>query len=366
MSFSLILTNCLFCGLAALLLIPLLRHPDSLVYKSGIPIFFIASIIFIKLLFPCEFTFTHTLASRNILPIVNGIVQYHILRKISIGDLLIVAWLFVSGGMLCQVIVKHQKLMKILGLVPLNRNQEVKYIVETLCNQKNISKRPDIIQLDMDKGPFITGFLKPIIVLPNNISNEEATYIIHHELEHLANRHIWIKACTEVVFIAYWWNPIVWILRNEIIRSLELQADAKVMKQLSDECSFIYLETLIKISRQIQEKRASNLALSFTIKNSMIEYRVRSALNRNSCLNKRKRYYAGLLILSIVVVLTSFVYTFESYVVNTSDIQGSFSINPKTDYFILRKDNFYDLYVTGKRIGTFQVIPEELSELTIR
>lgn len=165
----------------------------------------------------------------------------------------------------------------------------------------------------------------------------------------------------------YWWNPIIWILRREIIYSLELQADANVMKSLSSSVSFSYLETLIKMSRQIDKNQINNLALPFSMKNSMIEYRIKTALKSNNFLNNRKSFifYAGLLLLSIVALLFSFIYTFESYEVNPTEVEGTFSVNSKTDYLVLQKDKSYDLYINDKYVVNFSSIPEEFSGLSI-
>ncbi|WP_268875618.1 M56 family metallopeptidase [Clostridium sp. Marseille-P2415] len=257
--------------------------------------------------------------------------------------------------------------MRVLLLVPLTTNQGIIHILKKLCILKKISNIPRIIQLDLNTGPFVTGFLKPIIVLPIQISNDEANFIIHHELEHLLHHHILIRACIEIISIIYWWNPIIWILRREIIYSLELQADANVMKSLSSSVSFSYLETLVKMSRQIDKNQINNLALPFSMKNSMIEYRIKTALKSNNFLNNRKSFifYAGLLLLSIVALLFSFIYTFESYEVNPTEVEGTFSVNSKTDYLVLQKDKSYDLYINDKYVVNFSSIPEEFSGLSI-
>lgn len=367
MSVSLILTNCLFCVLAVSILLPILRCPNVLIFKRDLPIFFIVIIIFIKLLMPYEFSFTHTLASQNILPVIYNITQFIITKNITVGNLFMCTWTFIALLMLTKVCVKHQKMMRLLLLVPVTQNQKIIHTLQILCNQKGIKRIPRIIQLNLNTGPFITGFFKPTIVIPAEISEEEAMLILHHELEHLAHYHIWLKACLEVISIIYWWNPIIWIIRREFIRYFELQADANVMRLLSNNVCFRYLETLIKISRQIDKGLTNNLVLTFSIKNSMVEYRIRSALKTEnySVVKKKTARNASLLLLSIIIFLFSFIYTFESYRVNDEDVQGSFSIDTRTAYFVLQKDSSYDLYIDNKYAGTLASIPYELTELPI-
>lgn len=367
MFLSLILTNCLFCGLSVSVLIPLLRHPNTLIYKRGFPIFLIIGLIFIKLLIPHEFSFTHTLASKNILPIIYNITHFNLIKNITVGVVFMGIWFSVILLLLLRILLNHRKLMRVLRLVPTTQNQEITHILNMLCTQNKISKVPRIIQLNLNTSPFITGLFKPIIVLPTKISTNEAQFIIHHELTHLAYHHILIRACIEMIFIFYWWNPIIWIVRKELIRSLEIQADINVMKELPNNVRFLYLETLIKQSRHISNKDANNLALSFSMRNGMVEYRIRSALKIQSYSVSKKNlfYYFSFLLISITVFLLSFTFTFESYEVNIADVKGSFSVDTKTDYFVSQNNKSYDLYINGKNVGTLSDIPEELSELPI-
>lgn len=367
MSSSLILTNCLFCGLAASLLLPLLRQPNILTYKKGIPIFVSIFLIFIKLLVPYEFSFTYTLASKNLLPTIIAIENFYLIENITIGNLLLCTWILISMSLLVYTLFKHWELMKILYLVPATENTEISQILSELCIQKQIRNIPKVIQLDINTGPFIVGLRNPLIVLPSQLSNIEIRFILLHELEHFKHRHILIKSCTEIVTAIYWWNPVIWLLRREIISAMEMQVDTHVIKELPNKARLAYLESLIKVSKKVSEKQNANLALSFAFKSSMIEYRISTAL-KFDCFQKDKKTsvcYICPLVLSIVVLLFSFIYTFESYNVSSVNVEGTFIVKPETDYFELREDRLYDLYVNGEFIVTVSDIPDDLSNLPI-
>lgn len=367
MSSSLILTNCFFCGLAASLLLPLLRQPNILTYKKGIPIFVAIFLIFTKLLVPYEFSFTHTLASKKILPTITAIENRYIFENITIGNLLLCTWILISMLVLVYTLFKHWKLMKILYLVPAINNTEINQILSQLCIKKQIRNIPKVIQLDINIGPFIVGLRNPLIVLPSQLSNIEIRFILLHELEHFKHRHILIKSCTEIVTAIYWWNPVIWLIRREIISAMEMQADTHVIKGLPNKARLTYLESLIKVSKKVNGKQNANLALSFAFKSSMIEYRVRAAL-KFDCFQKDKKtsvFYIWPLALSIVLLFFSFIYTFESYNISPVNVAGTFIVKPETDYFVLRDDRLYDLYVNGEFAVTIPNIPEELSNLPI-
>lgn len=366
MSSSLMLTNSLFCGFAALLILPLLKHPDILNFKKGIPIWTIVILIIGKMLIPFEFPFTNTLASKNILPIIKVIENSQLLKSISIGNLLIHIWLSISVLLLIFLIFKHCKLIRLLTLIPETKNKELIQILSGLCEQKQIKNKPKVVQLDINTGPFIVGLRNPIIVLPLQLTENEANYIFLHELEHCKHHHNLIKACIEVVTTIYWWNPVVWLLHREIICALEIHADTNVMQELCLKSSLSYLETLINISK-MNKNGSSNLVLPFALKNNMVEYRISTALKYKYSKENRKISLFNLipLVLSICFFLISFTYTFESYDVSPGKIAGTFTIHPDTDYFILRQDKHYDLYINGEYVVTISSIPEDLKHLNI-
>lgn len=367
MSSSLILTNCLFCGLAASFLLPLLSQPSILMYKKGVPIFIVIFLIFIKLLMPHEFSFTHTLASKNLLPTITAIKKIYVFENITIGELLLFTWIFISILLLLYTMFRHWKLLKTLYLVPNTEKAEIRHLLSQLCIQKQIKNEPKIIQLDINAGPFIVGLRNALIVLPSQLSNIEIKFVLLHELEHLKRHHMLIKSCTEIVTAIYWWNPIIWLLRREIIYAMEMQADMQVIKTLPIKTRLTYLESLVNVSKKVTKKQFANPVLSFAFKSSMIERRINTALKFDCFINyiKTSKIYIWSLALSIFFLLFSFIYTFESYNVSPVNVEGTFIINPETDYFVLRENRLYDLYVNGEFIITISNIPDNLSNLPI-
>jgi beta-lactamase regulating signal transducer with metallopeptidase domain len=368
MSSSLILTNCLFCGLAAILVCPILRQPNILTHKKGIPIFFIVILVFIKTFIPYEFTFTHTFASKNILPTIKKIEELCILGSLNIKDVFICAWIVIALLLLGYIVMKYEIMMRILSIVPEIKSEEIMQILSEICIQNQIKRRPKIIQLDINTGPFIVGFSNPVIVLPAHLHNDEVRFVLMHELEHFKNHHLIIKILIEVVTSIYWWNPFIWLFRKEAISALEVQADAYIIQCLSRKERLSYLEALVKVTKEIRKQRNSNLSLSFAIKNSMVEHRVFTALkfNNKQDNNKRRLLYSGSFMMSIVLLTASVFFTFEAYSISPENVKGTFVINSSTSYFILSEDKSYDLYVNEEYISKMSNIPDELSNIPIR
>lgn len=368
MSSSLIFTNCLFCGFASLLILPLLRNPNIIAYKRRLPIWGAVVLVSLKLLIPYEFSFTHTLASKKILPAIRSIEKHGIYKNITIGNIFLFIWILIATILITVVIFKYLKLMHILSIIPETQNIELLQITSQLCERKNIKNKPKIIHLNLNTSPFIVGLRNPVIVLPiYELTKDEIIFILSHELEHHKHRHLLLKQFLEIITAIYWWNPFIWLMRKEIIRALEMQTDTYVMQGLNSQNSRLtYLESLLQLSKNNLKKQDYNPSLSFSLKSCMVEYRVKKALKYN-CLFRKKvpLYYLCLFATSGVLLLSSCLYTFESYKLNPEDVAGTFAINSKKDYLKLREDGSYDFYVDGKYTMTIPSIPEDLRNITI-
>ncbi|GAB6110129.1 hypothetical protein JCM19376_40850 [Fusibacter bizertensis] len=216
--------------------------------------------------------------------------------------------------------------------------------------------------------PFVFGFRKPILVLPNQLSEEMYQFILLHELEHVKYGHVFVKSFAEIIMIIYWWNPIVWIIHKELIRTLEVHSDSNVMKSLDEKNQMNYLNSIITLTRRFSFNQASTSALTFTLNENFVVYRIKTALSLTN--DKTSKYQfiqtISILLVSVTIFIGSFFYTFEGYKVSPENVEGTFLLNSKTDYFITNEDQTFDLYVNGEFVITLPAIPEDLSNLPVK
>lgn len=104
---------------------------------------------------------------------------------------------------------------------------------------------------------FTYGFFKPVIVLPiaciNNLTEDELTAIILHEIAHVKYAHFIINIWVEVVSAVLWFNPFNYWLHKEINFYREASADAFVLKQTENK--FSYANGLYKLAVQAVNKQ---------------------------------------------------------------------------------------------------------------
>lgn len=84
-----------------------------------------------------------------------------------------------------------------------------------------------LVVTDDDKyAPF--SWLRYVVISRADYENERAA-IVAHELKHVASRH-WIDLpVAQAVCIIEWFNPVAWLLRDELMLVHEYQADMAVI-----------------------------------------------------------------------------------------------------------------------------------------
>lgn len=136
-------------------------------------------------------------------------------------------------------------------------------------------------------SPFLYGFLRPVIVLPErDYTRQELRYIFRHELTHLRQDAPLIKTLLLVTNSVFWYHPMFWLARQEASRLCELACDAVVTKQMDAPERRAYaallLHTLLAVRetgtmvplsrasrdlerriRMIQNRKKTNKALTF-------------------------------------------------------------------------------------------------------
>ncbi len=104
-------------------------------------------------------------------------------------------------------------------------------------------------------SPAQMGIRRPTVLLPEDVietfSNSELRQIMLHELVHIKRRDAWGNLLLMSLQVAYWWNPLFWMLRNRILAERELACDALVLQKVGKDQATSYGETLLKIVERL-------------------------------------------------------------------------------------------------------------------
>ena len=108
--------------------------------------------------------------------------------------------------------------------------------------------KDNIYRSDKILSPAVYGIIKPRIILPANIADNNFDYIIRHERIHIRRcDNLWRVAAIMTACV-HWFNPLVWIFLKCFFADMELACDVGVLKKLDDNGKKGYAAALLACS----------------------------------------------------------------------------------------------------------------------
>lgn len=120
--------------------------------------------------------------------------------------------------------------------------------------EDNIYLVPDL------KTPFVMGFLKPKIYLPDYLPDEKRQYIVLHEQMHIQRHDPMIKMIAYFILCLHWFNPFVWIAFILMSEDMEMSCDNLVIKKLGENMKKTYSLSLVQVAAEHRILNGSPLA----------------------------------------------------------------------------------------------------------
>lgn len=145
-----------------------------------------------------------------------------------------------------------------------------------------------IVAIDKEITPF--SFFSTVYMNPKLHNEHEISQILTHELTHVKQLHSVDVMVSELLCIAFWFNPATWLLKREIRQNLEFLADNKVISAGFDSKSYQY--HLLQLSYQSPELKLTN------------KFNVLPLKKRIKMMNQQKTEKAGILKYLLIVPLS--------------------------------------------------------------
>lgn len=371
-SMTTFLNTIFFCSVFILLLWIYLRDNNLITLAWIKAIFLFIIIIVARLLFPIEFHFSNTIASKNILPGLYSILRTPIFSlgkyNINLKQILYLIWGIGTIFYLTRAIIIYYNFKRKILNYPEIKDEKIHNILHDVSQSYKKHVTYKIIQTDIVSTPGLLGIRNPaIIVPPIDFSEDEWHYIFFHEVTHYHNYHLWIKIIVEVLCSCYWWNPIIFLFRKVVNTSLEIYVDFIVTKKLDEFQKIGYLECLLKVAKQRTDNHTINTLLTLESKDSSILLQRFNIIIEGSIIKRKSNYkYTFLLLVPMLLVLVfSFTIVFEPYYIAPQDASDTFAITKEASYLVHNPEGGYDLYINNKYIATVNDILDSYSDLTI-
>ncbi len=154
-------------------------------------------------------------------------------------------------------------------------------------------------------GPLVSGFLSPVIVLPDDASSWTASRrraVLAHEIAHVRRRDLFTLAIAHLATIVYWFHPLCWLAASRLRAESERACDDAALRiglLPSD-----YAGHLLDLARAFNPQPAISMAST-----SHLESRVKSILDpfvKRSSAARRNWLAAALVTAAVMAPLTVF------------------------------------------------------------
>jgi beta-lactamase regulating signal transducer with metallopeptidase domain len=186
------------------------------------------------------------------------------------------------------------------------QDTEILCRIEELKRELRIKGTVDAVEFPEAASPMLTGFFKPVLVLPTErYTPAELYFILKHELVHCKRRDVSAKLLFTAANAVHWFNPLIWMMRRRAAVDMELSCDERVVQGADYAARKAYTETLLSTLRKNTVKRTV-LSTQFYGGAEIMKKRFQNILNRGGRKNGAMLFTAAALLTVILGTLTGY------------------------------------------------------------
>jgi len=346
------------CIVSSIFIVLLVLISQNTKLISGIPMHLtvaVFAIVATRLIVPVEFLkINKTYVLYDIAPTIYEILTHKIgtLKgyDINILNILYFIWFTVSAILLVIYIIENIKLCRNIKLTPYATTKE-QNVLKKLKEKFDCRFNVKLIVSEAVSSPSEYGYFTHTIFLNKaNYTDEELEFILTHELFHYKYGTQWLKLLSELIWILFWWNPIIYIYKELLAARIEIYVDSKVTKKMTSHQIKSYLKTIFKAYYECDNKNVIILPLvgSFANQNE------KNLKQRFELLSKSNKVNIPM---CLYIMLITSVYLFIScrYIIQPgwqpeeSELQdNSFADFEGENSYILFENGQYTLYFNGE------------------
>ncbi|MFA9466646.1 MAG: M56 family metallopeptidase [Velocimicrobium sp.] len=215
--------------------------------------------------------------------------------ELSIWTIAVLIWLTGVIFMLAYHVLRHRHFMKIVvRWSEAVTTPDILNLMDTLKQEQGIKAKIEYKTCSSVSTPMMVGFLHPVVLMPPvQLSENELTLILRHELTHFKRHDLWYKAMILTATILHWFNPAAYFMARATSAQCEISCDALVLQNADMQTRKQYGETIIAVVRNGRTHQTT-LSTNFYGGKRGMKNRIMSMLD-----SKHKK--AGVAVLCIVL-----------------------------------------------------------------
>lgn len=288
------------CGIVACLIL-FLRKRTVFMEKYGIkPLIILSMVCIVRMLLPFEFPgYQYSIDDPYVYVVIASLVKNLNLSNKALY-IICVIWMI---GIVIKFIEFYRNQKNISHIlkefaVPDEESQKILLSkVDSFC-------KVSVYRTSAAPVPLIVGLKNPVIYIPiEPYTDKEIEYILLHEYTHYQRKDLWKKLIINLLCAIIWWNPVIYLIRDEVTKLLEFNCDKELSKKLNDLEVMEYLETLYNVVKSNNKLSKSFMlyTIEFVSKKDkyVIEQRFDLLLNREN--HKESKIRSGFFLLIMII-----------------------------------------------------------------
>lgn len=197
---------------------------------------------------------------------------------IASADALIALWVAGMAFRAARLLFSERSMRRAIAHNTLPTDARTRDIYDACCAELGIAHKLPLQSMAGIYSPALTVGPKPMILLPANITDTltdaQLACALRHELTHYRRRDHLLMLLLRLLTCAYWFNPIVWLMKRELMKDMETACDSAVTARLNGTERREYAMTLLALfSQPCRANSVLGMALSSAEKDA--ERRVR-------------------------------------------------------------------------------------------
>jgi murein DD-endopeptidase MepM/ murein hydrolase activator NlpD len=204
---------------------------------------------------------------------------------------------------LVRVFLAYLSAYRIISRGTILKSQRLSIKIDSLRTLFKIKHKVKIL-ISMESGsPFVWGFIKPVIVLPENYKNwsdEKLEHVFLHELAHIKRYDFLTNMAHQIISSLFTINPLSYGFYKRLELEREMLCDELVVEYGKKPEK--YASDLLEIARDLLKNRTDRKMVGFA-KGKYLKTRLESILNKK---NKEKKQSKGISFIIYVLIFILF------------------------------------------------------------
>lgn len=238
----------------------LLRRKAFFLRRVGAPVLVVFYLLSVgRMVVPVEFPFSREVPLRSWF---STAVQAVCIEEHQLGDF---GWTWAQAACLCWAAVgiilllwfsfRYWRAVRRMTQ-SLARDPLAEEILQSIRKESKRSLKVQVFRTERASTPMGVGIFRRKIILPcGEIPAQELEYILRHEYTHFLHGDLWVKLLTQVYCCLFWWNPLVYLLRQDLPQILEIRCDMAVTKDYTVSQKAEYLQTIVNSLKRMGKER---------------------------------------------------------------------------------------------------------------